>query len=93
MIKDDFAKWILEDPLVYFAISKSGRAAGLAHLGIQMQTVDELTQVAGRLRAAGEITREERVGTTYKTWVDDPSGLIWETFFPSADPSVVSVSR
>src|ERR1700692_1506730 len=51
--KADYAKWMLDDPRVNFAISTRGRAPGLDHLGIQVESKDELDQVYGRLRQAG----------------------------------------
>jgi predicted enzyme related to lactoylglutathione lyase len=50
----DYAKWMLDDPRVNFAISQRGRAAGLDHLGIQVEAAEELAAVAGRLSAAGQ---------------------------------------
>jgi catechol 2,3-dioxygenase-like lactoylglutathione lyase family enzyme len=85
VLKDDYAKWMLDDPSVNFAISTRAGAPGVDHLGIQVETGDELGELAGRLEAAGEVTRD-RVATTCcyakadKAWVNDPSGLLWETF-------------
>ena len=53
VIKSDYAKWMLDDPRVNFAISARGRAAGLDHLGIQVEDKDELNEVYGRLHNAG----------------------------------------
>ncbi len=84
--KDDYAKWMLDDPKVNFAISSRGRTAGVEHLGIQVDGGDELSELAGRLKSAGETTRDQ-VATTCcfaksdKAWVNDPSGVRWETFF------------
>jgi catechol 2,3-dioxygenase-like lactoylglutathione lyase family enzyme len=83
--KDDYAKWMLEDPRVNFAISDRAQAAGVDHLGIQVDSADELSELAARLKAAGETTLDQQ-GTTCcyarsdKAWVNDPSGLRWETF-------------
>ena len=87
VIKDDYAKWMLEDPKVNFAISqRGGRADGVDHLGIQVETDGELRELAGRLKAAGEQTRDQEATTccyaqSNKAWVNDPSGIRWETFF------------
>jgi catechol 2,3-dioxygenase-like lactoylglutathione lyase family enzyme len=83
--KDDYAKWMLEDPRVNFAISGRGREAGVDHLGIQVDTGEELAELSGRLKAAGETTRDQEAATccyarSDKAWVNDPSGLRWETF-------------
>jgi catechol 2,3-dioxygenase-like lactoylglutathione lyase family enzyme len=85
--KDDYAKWMLDDPRVNFAIStRGGRADGVDHLGIQVETDDELRELAERLKAAGETTRDQEATTccyaqSNKAWVNDPSGIRWETFF------------
>jgi catechol 2,3-dioxygenase-like lactoylglutathione lyase family enzyme len=84
--KDDYAKWMLDDPKVNFAISSRGRVGGVDHLGIQVETDDELRELSGRLKAAGETTRDQEATTccyaqSNKAWVNDPSGIRWETFF------------
>lgn len=84
VLKDDYAKWMLDDPRVNFAISTHG-AAGLDHVGIQVESTEALSELAGRLKAAGAQTFDE-AGTTCcyaqsdKSWVSDPAGLRWETF-------------
>ncbi|HTT99614.1 MAG TPA: ArsI/CadI family heavy metal resistance metalloenzyme [Rhizomicrobium sp.] len=88
--KDDYAKWMLDDPKVNFAISSRARAAGVDHLGIQVESDAELRDLAGRLKAAGEATRDQKATTccyaqSNKAWVDDPSGVRWETFFTFGD--------
>ena len=82
----DYAKWMLDDPKVNFAISSRGGAHGIDHLGIQVESDDELRELAGRLKAAGEETRDQEAATccyaqSNKAWVNDPSGVRWETFF------------
>ena len=87
VVKHDYAKWMLDDPRVNFAISSRGsRADGVDHLGIQVETDSELRELAERLNAAGEVTRDQEATTccyaqSNKAWVNDPSGLRWETFF------------
>ena len=88
--KDDYAKWMLDDPRVNFAISDRARVPGVDHLGIQVDTNEELMDLAGRLKAAGEVTRDQEATTccyakSDKAWVNDPSGLRWETFFTFGD--------
>lgn len=83
--KPDYAKWMLDDPRVNFAISQRGAQVGLDHVGIQVETVDELAEIKARLdyAALATITQE---GTTCcyaksdKHWVQDPSGIAWETY-------------
>jgi catechol 2,3-dioxygenase-like lactoylglutathione lyase family enzyme len=86
IVKPDYAKWMLEDPRVNFAISQRGTAAGIDHVGIQVETPGELGELAGRLKAAGTQTFDEAATTCCyavgdKSWVRDPSGVRWETFF------------
>ena len=89
--KPDYAKWMLDDPKINFAIStRSGRADGIDHLGVQVESDVELKELAGRLKAAGETTRDQEATTccyaqSNKSWVNDPSGIRWETFFTFGD--------
>jgi catechol 2,3-dioxygenase-like lactoylglutathione lyase family enzyme len=86
VVKDDYAKWMLDDPPVNLAISQRGGALGVDHVGIQTETAEELAVLAGRLKAAGEATFDEAATTccyarSDKSWVNDPAGVRWETFF------------
>ncbi len=83
--KDDYAKWMLEDPRVNFAISARGRTPGVDHLGIQVEQPAALADITSRLRAAGTGLREENnaqccYARSDKTWSTDPSGIRWESF-------------
>ncbi len=83
--KQDYAKWMLEDPRVNFAISARGRTPGVDHLGIQAEQPAELAAITARLRAAGSGVREENdaqccYARSDKTWSTDPSGIRWESF-------------
>jgi catechol 2,3-dioxygenase-like lactoylglutathione lyase family enzyme len=85
VVKDDYAKWMLDDPRVNFAISARGRGGGVDHLGIQVDSADELAELAGRLKRAGETTLDQAATTccyakSDKAWVNDPAGVRWETF-------------
>lgn len=90
-VKPDYAKWMLEDPRVNFAISQRGsRTPGVDHVGVQVDSRAELDELAARLKAAGAATfDEEAVTCCYakgdKTWVNDPAGVRWETFFTFDD--------
>jgi hypothetical protein len=91
--KPDYAKWMLDDPRVNFAISMRGNEAGLDHLGIQVGNADELKEVYGRLGQAGRAVRT--VGQTTccyaqseKSWIDDPAGIAWETFLTNGESTV-----
>jgi hypothetical protein len=85
VVKDDYAKWMLDDPRINFAISQRDRAAGVDHLGIQADDGAALEAIGARLKAADAVSLAE-VGTTCcyahsdKYWTEDPQGLRWETF-------------
>lgn len=87
VVKPDYAKWMLDDPKVNFAISEhAGNRAGIDHLEIQVETDDELRELASRLKAAGETTADQEAANccyakSNKSWVNDPSGVRWESFF------------
>ena len=88
--KDDYAKWMLDDPRVNFAISTRGRSPGLDHLGIQVEDQGELREVYGRLQQAGRPVLEQGETTccyahSEKSWVEDPAGISWETFLTSGE--------
>ena len=85
--KYDYAKWMLEDPRMNFAISAGHHAMkGIEHLGIQAENSEELTEVFGRLKAADRPVLEEGATTccyakSEKSWIADPDGVVWEPFF------------
>ena len=88
--KPDYAKWMLEDPRVNFAISDTGRAPGVDHLGIQAESGEELAALGVRLEAAGNaLVPEEATVCCYaksdKLWTEDPQGTRWETFHTFGD--------
>ena len=86
VVKPDYAKWMLEDPGVNFAISlRAGKRVGVNHLGFQVESDEDLGEIHGRLEAAGSSIVEERdVSCCYarsdKYWIKDPSGIAWESF-------------
>jgi len=88
--KTDYAKWMLDDPRVNFAISTRGRQAGLDHLGIQVENKDELKEIYARLHeAGGNVIEQGQTSCCYakseKSWIDDPAGISWETFLTSGE--------
>ena len=94
VLKDDYAKWMLEDPRVNFAIStQPGRVSGISHLGIQAEDEGELVEVYDRL-ARAERPIVEAKGTTCcyaksdKQWIADPQGVPWETFLTHGESTV-----
>jgi catechol 2,3-dioxygenase-like lactoylglutathione lyase family enzyme len=83
--KNDYAKWMLDDPRVNFAISTRQDGGGVRHLGIQVESPDELNEVYARLKAADAPVFEEGATTccyakSEKSWINDPQGVAWETF-------------
>ena len=85
VLKTDYAKWMLDDPRVNFAISQRGEKPGLNHLGIQAGNDAELGDLKARLDGA-DMTVLSEPGTTCcyaksdKHWVQDPSGIAWEAY-------------
>lgn len=83
--KPDYAKWMIDDPRINFAISKRGAKPGVDHLGIQVESDEELQEVNQRL-AAAELPVAEQTGTTCcyaksdKYWTIDPQNIAWEAF-------------
>lgn len=83
--KSDYAKWMLDDPLVNFAISQRGAKVGIDHIGIQVDNDAELAELKARLdRAETQIVSQQGTTCCYaksdKHWVQDPSGIAWETY-------------
>lgn len=83
--KDDYAKWMLTDPRVNFAISTGRSKAGLDHLGIQAEDDTELQELAARLAQADVSTLEQKGASccyakSDKYWTLDPQGIAWESF-------------
>lgn len=84
--KDDYAKWMLDDPRVNLAISSRARGMGIDHVGIQVDSANELAELSSRLKAAGNVTFDQAATTccyanSDKSWVADTAGVRWETFF------------
>jgi len=96
--ESDYAKWMLDDPRVNFAIStRSDGVAGLSHLGIQAEDQRELDQIAARAKNAGDsILIETAASCCYarsnKAWVEDPTGIRWETFYTYGDSTTYGQS-
>jgi len=91
--KADYARWMLEDPRVNFSISQRGATPGVEHLGIQVESRDELEEVYARLLRAERPVLE--VGPTTccyaqseKSWIADPQGVQWETFLTTGESTV-----
>jgi predicted lactoylglutathione lyase len=96
VVKSDYAKWMLDDPRVNFAITTRGNRKGIDHLGIQVETGDELGEVHTRLKAAGGPVIEQGETTccyaqSEKNWISDPEGIAWETFLTTGESPVFGV--
>jgi hypothetical protein len=98
VVKPDYAKWMLDDPRVNFAISThSGQAAGLDHLGIQAENEGELHEIYDRLKAAeGPVLEEGKTTCCYaqseKSWIADPAGVAWEAFHTVGESTTYGTS-
>jgi catechol 2,3-dioxygenase-like lactoylglutathione lyase family enzyme len=96
--EDDYAKWMLDDPRLNFAISTRGATPGVDHLGFQTDDADELAALKARAEAADLALLDE--GTTAccyarseKHWVTDPQGIAWEQFHTLGDIPVFGQGR
>jgi lactoylglutathione lyase len=94
-VESDYAKWMLDDPRINFAISTRGGRPGVDHLGIQTDTEEELVALRERA-AAADLTLQDVGETTCcyarsdKYWVTDPQGIAWEQFHTLANIAVFS---
>jgi catechol 2,3-dioxygenase-like lactoylglutathione lyase family enzyme len=84
-VKPDYAKWMLDDPRVNFAISTRVSTRGVDHLGIQVEEESELQDLRARLQAADMTTFDEGetvccYARSEKSWLKDPAGLAWEAY-------------
>ncbi|WP_427501406.1 ArsI/CadI family heavy metal resistance metalloenzyme [Methylomonas sp. MED-D] len=85
VVHDDYAKWMLDDPRINFAISNRSRAAGVDHLGIQVESEQALTEIQQVLQqAAMPVIEQKQAACCYaesdKYWTVDPQGIPWEAF-------------
>lgn len=84
-LEADYAKWMLEDPRINFAISTRGTKAGVDHLGFQVEDAADLAELAQRAKAADMALLDQGETTccyarSDKHWVVDPQGIAWEHF-------------
>lgn len=89
-VKDDYAKWMLEDPRINFAISTRSGKEGVDHLGMQVDEGHELAEISERLKKADLGVFDEGSTTccyaeSSKAWVKDPAGIAWEAYHTMAD--------
>ena len=98
VLKDDYAKWMLDDPRVNFSISTRCDASSDVHMGIQVESETELKEVASRLKEA-QLGVRETPGVTCcyaqsdKAWTADPQGMPWETFLTREAATVYGDER
>lgn len=91
VVKSDYAKWMLEDPRINFAVSlREGASKGIEHVGLQVENGDELAEVYARLKAADRPVLEEGATTccyakSEKSWIADPDGVVWEAFLTDGE--------
>lgn len=96
--RDDYAKWMLDDPRINFAISTRPATNGVDHLGLQVDSDEELAELRQRLKAADQALSDE--GETVccyaraeKSWTADPSGIAWEAYHTMADADLYGSDR
>jgi len=97
-VESDYAKWMLEDPRINFAISNRGGKPGVDHLGIQTDTEEELVELKARAKAADMTLLDEGQTTccyaqSDKYWLTDPQGIAWEQFHTLGNIPVFSESK
>ncbi|WP_416898721.1 MAG: ArsI/CadI family heavy metal resistance metalloenzyme [Minwuia sp.] len=90
VLKDDYAKWMLDDPSVNFAISNRSGKVGIDHLGFQVDTDAEVEEIEARLHEAEQVVAPQRdANCCYaygnKSWSQDPAGVPWEIFHTLKD--------
>lgn len=94
-VEGDYAKWMLDDPRINFAISTRGHAPGIDHLGFQADSAEELAELRSRAEAADAPLLDEGATTccyarSDKHWVTDPQGIAWEHYHTLSDIPVFS---
>jgi hypothetical protein len=93
VVKSDYAKWMLDDPRVNFAISNGHQENGIEHLGFQVENRDELEEVYANMQnAKGKVFEEGECTCCYsksqKSWITDPQGVDWEAFYTHGTATV-----
>ena len=97
-VKDDFAKWMLDDPRINFAISTRAGENGVNHLGIQVDESGELEEIRDRLQQADMSLFDEGetvccYARSEKSWVEDPAGIAWEAYQTMEDVNLFGTDR
>ncbi len=97
-VESDYAKWMLDDPRINFAISTRGTRAGVDHLGFQVDDADELAELKARAEAADMALLDQGETTccyarSDKHWIVDPQGIAWEHFHSLGNVPVFSEGK
>jgi lactoylglutathione lyase len=97
-VESDYAKWMLDDPRINFAISTRGSAPGIDHLGFQTDSEEELAELKARAEAADMALLDEGQTTccyarSDKHWITDPQGIAWEHFHTLGDIPVFNEGK
>jgi len=85
VLKEDYAKWMLDDPKINFSLSASAGSSGISHVGLQMDDMEQLAELQQRLQTAGQNTVDQPdaeccYARSSKTWIRDPDNVAWEAF-------------
>lgn len=93
IVKEDYAKWMMDDPHINFAISTGHAETGIEHLGLQVESSDELQEVYANMEQAKGVVFEEGECTccyskSQKSWITDPQGVDWEAFYTHGKATV-----
>ncbi len=85
VLKEDYAKWMLDDPKINFSLSASAGSSGISHIGLQMDDMEQLATIQQRLKTAGQNTFDQPdakccYARSSKTWIRDPDNVAWEAF-------------
>lgn len=96
-LEKDYAKWLVDDPRANVSVSTRSAGEGVDHLGVSIETRDELDEIAGRLRAENvELLEEPETACCYaksnKFWTRDPQGAVWELFQTFGDSATYGAS-
>ncbi|MDN3564746.1 ArsI/CadI family heavy metal resistance metalloenzyme [Paeniroseomonas aquatica] len=97
-LKPDYAKWMLEDPRLNFAISTRAKTLGLDHMGLQVEDAAELDGLRAQMSAANIATHADGETTccyarSEKSWVEDPNGIAWEAYHTMEDAQIFSAAE
>ena len=96
--KEDYAKWMLDDPRVNFSIAERPGAKGIEHLGIQAESEEELDDLRTKIDRTHRLARDEGETTccyanSDKSWISDPQGVEWEAFYTFGESETYSAEK